>query len=524
MNKVRKSQNYHHRFIGRTTNILSMLLLISFISCNHRGEKEVLQKPNILIFYVDDLGYGDVGVYGAQGVQTPKIDALAKEGIMFTDGHCTAATCTPSRYSLLTGNYAFRNNAAILPGDAPLLIDTAIQTLPKMLKSAGYQTAVVGKWHLGLGYGKIDWNKKITPGANEVGFDYSFLIPATGDRVPTVFVENGEVVGLDPNDPINVSYSERIDPDPIGMEDEEALKQKADPQHSQTIVNGESRIGFMSGGKSARWVDENFPFTLNDKAKSFIAESGDQPFFLYYSFHDIHVPRLPNKKFVGKSSMGPRGDAIAQTDWVVGTIINYLDSLNKLENTLIIFTSDNGPVLDDGYADGAVEMVGNHDPSGGWKGGKYSAFEAGTRVPTIVYWKGTIQPQVSNSLISQVDLLASLAHMLNVPVSEKVIDSQNQMDVWLGKSTNGRESLLEEAFTLAYRNGKWKYIQPQQKSTPGWLANKDIPTGLDTTPQLFDLSKDPKETTNLSKKYSEVVDQMEAQIQSLKELKSRSHE
>ena len=214
-----------------------------------------------------------------------------------------------------------------------------------MLKSAGYRTAVVGKWHLGLGYGRIDWNQRITPGANEIGFDYSFLIPATGDRVPAVFVEDGAVVNLDPEDPIEVSYSERIDPGPIGLEISDQLKQKADVQHSQTVVNGISRIGYMTGGQSARWVDEEIPFVLNDKAKDFIGTTNDEPFFLYYSFHDIHVPRVPNEQFQGLTGMGPRGDAIAQMDWAVGDIISNLKKKGLLENTLIIFTSDNGPVL-----------------------------------------------------------------------------------------------------------------------------------------------------------------------------------
>ena len=176
-----------------------MLILLFTASHFAYSQKD---KPNIVIIYVDDLGYGDIGVNGAVGVKTPNIDTLAENGLNFTDAHCSASPCTPSRYSLLTGSYAFRNNAAILEGDAPLIIDTTKETLPKMLQKAGYTTGVVGKWHLGLGKGKIDWNKRIPLGPKEVGFDYSFLIPATGDRVPCVFLENQKVVGLDLNDPI----------------------------------------------------------------------------------------------------------------------------------------------------------------------------------------------------------------------------------------------------------------------------------------------------------------------------------
>lgn len=488
------------------------LLIAGAVACSPENKKESSELPNVIIFYVDDLGYGDVGSYGAKGVATPHIDHLAEEGIRFTDGHCSAAMCTPSRYALLTGNYAFRNNAEILPGDAPLLIDTAQETLPKMLKRAGYQTAAIGKWHLGLGHGEIDWNQKVSPGANEIGFDYSFLIPATGDRVPTVFVENGRVVNLDLDDPIEVSYTERIDPNPIGLERPDLLRQKADSQHSETIVNGVSRIGFMKGGKKALWVDEDFSFVLNDKAKAFILNNKDKPFFLYYAFQDIHVPRMPNQNFVGKSEMGPRGDAIAQVDWVVGDIIKALEEQNLLENTLIIFTSDNGPVLDDGYADQAVELLGDHDPTGGFRGGKYSAYEAGTRVPTIVYWKGKIRHLESDALVSQIDLLASLADLTGQEVGESAIDSQNQLDVWMGESNKGREVLIEESFTLAIRQNNWKYIQPFKGNTPDWLLNKDIETGLSEEPQLFDLNKDSGEQENLAHKYPDKVSELDALI------------
>ncbi|MFK8061355.1 MAG: sulfatase-like hydrolase/transferase, partial [Polaribacter sp.] len=194
-------------------NLLLLLSIFTLLSCKNgtkndekNQKNEITKKPNIVIFYVDDLGYGDLSSYGARGIQTPNVDRLANNGIKYTDAHSSAATCTPSRYSLLTGQYAFRNNAEILPGDAPLLISTEIETLPKMLKKAGYTTAVVGKWHLGLGSGDTDWNKEIKPGPLEIGFDYSFLLPATGDRVPTVFVENHNAINLDPKDPIQISY------------------------------------------------------------------------------------------------------------------------------------------------------------------------------------------------------------------------------------------------------------------------------------------------------------------------------
>ena len=299
------------------TLIFSSLLLLGTLIAK-------TDTPNIVIIYVDDLGYGDLSCYGAKEVQTPNIDKLAQGGLQFTDGHCSAATCTPSRFSLLTGRYAFRDGAAILPGDAPMLIQPGMPTLPSMLQKKGYKTAVIGKWHLGLGDGNIDWNGKITPGPLEIGFDYSYLIPATGDRVPCVLVENHHVAGLDSEDPIEVNYKTKVGNDPTGLENYAMLRQGADFEHAKTIVNGISRIGYMSGGNAARWRDETIPYQMLAKARTFMNENKNQPFFMYFAFHDIHVPRLPAHRFEGATNMGPRGDAIVQMDWVTGQLMEHL--------------------------------------------------------------------------------------------------------------------------------------------------------------------------------------------------------
>ncbi|HOA52199.1 MAG TPA: sulfatase-like hydrolase/transferase, partial [Thermogutta sp.] len=258
--------------------------------------------PNIVFIYADDLGYGDIGCYGATRIPTPNLDRLAKEGLLFRDAHSPAATCTPSRFALMTGQYAFRKpGTGVLPGNADLIIEPGQLTLPLMLKRAGYITSVVGKWHLGLGRNGCDWNGTIAPGPLEIGFDYAFIIPATGDRVPCVYVENHHVVGLDPNDPIQVSYGEKIGDEPTGREHPELLKYRFSHGHDGTIINGISRIGFMKGGKSARWVDEDMADVITQKAVSFIESHKDQRFFLYFATHDIHVPRLPHPRFVGKS-------------------------------------------------------------------------------------------------------------------------------------------------------------------------------------------------------------------------------
>ncbi len=472
-------------------------------------------KPNIVVIYIDDLGYGDVSSYGATAVSTPNIDRLAYNGIKFTDAHSSAATCTPSRYSLLTGEHGFRIKADVLKGDAPLLISTNKPTLPKMLKKAGYATGVVGKWHLGLGDGNIDWNSDVTPGPSEVGFDYSFLLPATGDRVPTIYLENNRIVNLDVNDPISVSYKENIGKRPTGVEHPELLRYAADRQHSDTIINGVSRIGTMSGGEQALWKDEDFADIFTNKAIAFIRKNKANPFFLFHSYHDIHVPRLPHPRFKGATKMGPRGDAIVQMDWMTGQIISELERLGLADNTIIIFTSDNGPVLNDGYEDQSVALIGSHKPSGPFRGGKYSAFEAGTRVPMIVYWPNIIKPSQSNALISQMDIYKSFAKLIDVDVGiDEAIDSQQLLSALLGYSQRGRKHLLEESVgPHALRSGQWKYISPNKSNNNfPWLKPKGIEGGFAKYPQLYDLSKDINEQNNIATEHPELVEKFEMVI------------
>lgn len=253
-----------------------------------------------------------------------------------------------------------------------------------MLKESGYHTGVIGKWHLGLGNGKIDWNGEIRPGPLDIGFDECFIIPATGDRVPCVYIENRRVAGLDPKDPIEVSYKGPLDDAPTGVARPDLLKMKPSHGHDMTIVNGISRIGYMKGGKSALWNDETMADTLANCATSFINRNGKQPFFLYFATHDIHVPRVPNSRFGNATDMGPRGNAIAELDYCVGKIVDALQKRGLLQNTLIVFSSDKGGVVDDGYQDSAVAKLGDHLPNGMLRGGKGSKFEGGTRVPFVV--------------------------------------------------------------------------------------------------------------------------------------------
>ncbi|SFU14087.1 Arylsulfatase A [Algoriphagus locisalis] len=481
-------------------------ILWSCSSPKEETAKTEAKKPNIVIIYMDDLGYGDLSAYGATEISTPNIDKLANGGIRFTNGYATSATCTPSRYALLTGVYPWRNkDAKILPGTAPLLISTSQMTVPKMLKGQGYETGVVGKWHLGLGNGDVDWNEHISPSPNEVGFDYSYIMAATQDRVPTVYIENGDVVNLDPNDPIEVSYDQNFEGEPTGKDNPELTTMKWHHGHNNSIVNGIPRIGFMKGGEAAKWSDVDMADHFLEKAQSYVKSHKDRPFFLYYAFQQPHVPRTPNPRFVGKSGMGPRGDVILEADWMVGEFMKTLEDEGLLENTLIIFSSDNGPVLNDGYYDDAVEKLGDHTPAGPLRGGKYSLFEAGTRVPFMVYWKGKIQPQVSEALVCQLDLLSSLAALTGS--SETTDDSQNLMPTFLGEEKSGRTDLMIEATgRTALRKGEWLMIPPYNGVAV--IQSVNIEIGNAKEYQLYNLTSDIGQTNNLAQENPEKLEQM----------------
>jgi arylsulfatase A-like enzyme len=481
-------------------NLTNTLSLMAFGALN-ASCSQAQPKPNVIIIYADDLGYGDVGCYGAARVKTPNIDRMAKKGLVFTNAHSTSATSTPSRYSLLTGEYAWRRpGTGIATGDAPAIITPGRITIADILQSAGYRTSVVGKWHLGLGpAGGADWNGEITSGPNDIGFDYNFIMPATGDRVPCVYVENRKIVGLDPSDPVKVSFSEPILTEPTGKDHPELLKLHPSHGHDMTIVNGISRIGYMSGGKSALWVDEEIADVLTGKAVKFIEENKDKSFFLYFSTHDIHVPRVPNPRFRGQTEMGPRGDAIVEFDWSVGQILNTVERLGLEKNTLIIFSSDNGPVVDDGYRDDAVEKLGDHKPAGPLRGGKYSAFDGGTRVPFIALWDGKIKPGITDALFSQIDLMGSIATLTGQKLtSEAGPDSFDNLGTLMGKSKNGRKWVVEHASNgrLSIISGKWKYIEPGPG--PKINPNTNIEMGNDSAPQLYDLSADIGEKKNVA--------------------------
>ena len=491
-----------------------LLLLLGLAATLHAAE-----RPNIIVIMADDMGYGDVSIYGATRVQTPHIDQLAKEGVRFTSGYCTASTCTPTRYSFLTGEYAFRREGTgIAPPNGPAVIPGGTETVASLLKRAGYATAVIGKWHLGLGGPKgPDWNGELRPGPAEIGFDYHFLLPTTNDRVPQVYVTDSKVLNLDPKDPLWVG-NDNPDGQPTGVTHRNELKMDWTHGHNQTIHNGISRIGFYTGGHAARFRDEDLADEWVKQSNAWIEKNKDGPFFLFFASHDLHVPRIPHERFQGKSETGLRGDSIVQLDWCVGELRKTLDRLGIADNTLIVFCSDNGPVMDDGYADGALEKVGSHQAAGPFTGGKYSVYEGGTRTPFITWWPGKIEPAISHELVSTMDLAASLAAIAGVNVPDKVAaDSTDISGALLGKDgARGRDHLVQQdngsRGNFGLRLGDWKLVRHEQKRARNTvveelLANTPVPVH-----QLFYLPEDPGERHDLAKQNPEILAKMVAKL------------
>lgn len=479
-----------------------------------QGQEQIRgAKPNVVLIYADDLGYGDLGIYGAKGVQTPNLDRLAHEGATFHNAHAVAATSTPSRYSLLTGQYAWRRAGTdVAAGNAGTIIPPDQMTLADLFRLAGYRTGAIGKWHLGLGSktAEQDWNGELDVALEDLGFDYSYIMAATADRVPCVFIEGRRVANYDPEAPIEVSYEKPFEGEPLGHTHPELLtKQASSHGHDMAIVNGIGRIGYMRGGGKALWQDEDIADSITSRAIRFIHEHRDEPFFLYLATNDIHVPRYPHSRFRGKSGMGLRGDAIMQLDWTVGEVLRTLDEAGLAGNTLIIFSSDNGPVLDDGYIDEAEALLGEHSPTAGLRGNKYSAFEGGSRVPLLVRYPGVVPEGVqSEELVSQIDWLASLARLVGVRlVDDQAGDSRDQLATLLAqRGAKGIPYVIAQASnkTLSVRTAQWKYIEPSDgPSLVPW--GPKIETGYLNKPQLYNLIADPSETTNLADKYPKVV-------------------
>ncbi|MCM1067259.1 MAG: arylsulfatase [Muribaculaceae bacterium] len=470
------------------------------------------EQPNVIIILADDLGYGDLECYGATKVKTPSVNRLAKEGQRFTQAYAAAATSTPSRYGLLTGEYAWRRKGTgVSNGDAAMIITPERYTMADMMGHAGYATAAIGKWHLGLGdkSGGQNWNEPLACSLGDIGFDYSYIMAATADRVPCVFIENGSVANYDPEAPITVSYKAPIPGEPTGHGNPELLdKMMFNHGHDQGIVNGISRIGYMKGGGKALWKDENIADSIVAHGVRFIEKHANEPFFMYFCTNDVHVPRWPHDRFRGKNEMGLRGDAIAQFDWSVGRILDTLDSLGIADNTLVILSSDNGPIVDDGYNDGAVEKLGDHRPAGPLSGTKYSIYEGGSRVPFIVRWpKGVEAGKENNTIVSQIDLFASLGKLIGARIPAAAApDSFDRLGTFLGTDHTHRPWVVQQAHdnSLALRTPDMKYVEPTE-TDPVISWNPSVTTGYSPEPKLFDMAKDPTETTNLAIKKAETA-------------------
>ncbi len=488
------------------TFLLSLLSTLSIPAASAELTKSAKkEKPNVIFIYADDLGFGDLSCYGATKIETPNVDKLANSGVQFMNAYATAATSTPSRYSMLTGEYAWRKEGTdVAAGNAGMIIRPEQFTLADLFKSSGYKTAAIGKWHLGLGdkTGEQDWNKPLSAALGDLGFDYSYIMAATADRVPCVFIENGKVANYDSEHPIEVSYKKPFPGEPLGKTHPELLfNLKSSHGHDMAIVNGIGRIGYMKGGGKALWKDEDIADSITVKAIQFINENKQEPFFLYFATNDVHVPRFPHSRFRGKSSMGLRGDAILQFDWCVGEIMKTLQELDLDKNTIIVLSSDNGPVLDDGYADEAIALAGDHRPTAHHRGAKYSAFDGGTAVPAIVHWPNEIKKgKRSEALVSQVDWFASFASLLNRSYPKVAApDSENHIDTWLGKSEQSRAWIIQQAAnkTLSVRTADWKYIEPN--NGPKRITwGPDVETGNHPTPQLYYVAEDLKEEVNLA--------------------------
>jgi arylsulfatase A len=457
-------------------------------------------RPNIVLIMADDLGYGDLGCFGAELINTPNIDALAAGGVTFTDAHAPASLCTPTRYSVLTGRYCWRSplKSGVLQGYDPLLIDTARPTIASLLKGAGYQTACIGKWHLGLGADKpVDYAQRLSPGPGELGFDYFFGIPASLDMPPYCWVENENVVG--------------------------SLSLPKKP------FNTLQREGPMTPG----WRDEEVGPTLVRKAERFIdscaRNNPDDPFFLYLPYQAPHTPCTPPDFIEGRSRAGVRGDMVAELDWAVGRITEALGQHGLDDNTLLIVTSDNGalttgPQSWEGDPPEKYDLAHNgHLPNGHLRGQKADVWDGGHREPLIAHWPGRIEGgRTSGKLFCLTDLMATVAAAAGVELpADAGEDSFCQLPAMTGEAPDGavRESVVHHsgAGMFSLRQGKWKLVLG--RGSGGFSSPQLVePAGDDPRGQLYDMSTDQPELTNLWAENPEIVSAM---LASLEEIVSR---
>ena len=498
-------------FISQKVNLFAVLLIVCSV-INIHGQTppvSVLDQmkpktaksnlPNIVLIYADDLGYGDLRCYGATKISTPNIDRLAKEGRLFTDAHSTSAVCTPSRYALLTGEYPFRiNNYGPVFCENPLIIDTNKTTLASLLKRKGYATACIGKWHLGFGSErKPDWNRDLKPGPLEVGFDYFYGIPVVNSHPPFVYVENHRVVGLNPADPLIYRRGGKTHGKPYPE------KHAAPPKRMPSVIGGKAAHDF--------YVDEKSAEHLTGKALRWMNKQ-QQPFFLYYASHNIHHPFTPHPYFHGKSECGLYGDFVEELDWSVGEILAALEKFGVADNTLVIFTSDNGGMFNRG---GKEAIRQGHSLNGELKGQKFGAWEGGHRVPFIAKWPTKIPAgTTSGELIANMDLLPTFAAISEQKLAaEEARDGTNQLPLFLvNDAKSAREELIlmpHKSHHTSLRQGDWVYIPGVGDG--GWMKGEKG----DLSRQLYNLKEDLEQKNNLINEYPEKAEAMQRALQEL---------
>ncbi|HUT10091.1 MAG TPA: arylsulfatase [Thermoguttaceae bacterium] len=492
------------------------------------ADAEASSPPNVVLIFADDLGYGDLGCYGATKVQTPNIDRLAKEGRRFTDAHSASAVCTPSRYALLTGEYPLRANGGKgvwgpLPVTSGLIINTDKLTIADMFKSRGYATAALGKWHLGFKEGANNWQEPLRPGPQDLGFDYYFGVPVVNSAPPYVYVENDRIVGGDPSDPlVYLGRGTHPDATPITPIPSEASQHTANmfkgAVEAHKIYN-DYTVGTVLAGKAVDWITAN----------------KQQPFFLYLATTHIHHPFTPGKRFQGTSQAELYGDFIQELDWMVGEVTGCLEKQGLSENTLVIFTSDNGGMMNLG---GRNAVKAGHRMNGDLLGFKFGVWEGGHRVPFIAKWPGRIEAgSQSDQLICNVDMLATFMALTGQdPDSLQGKDSINILPALLKDPEDSirKELLLAPRSEphLSIRKGRWMYIpargsggfrgsRPSDHAWGGPAAvalvggvNSDIENGKirkgAPPAQLYDLEADVNQTKNLYAEYPEVVRELSA--------------
>jgi len=478
---------------------LPLILLILLFGPGISSKAQNQTKPNIVYILADDMGIGDASCYNPESrILTKHIDRLAGNGMKFTDAHTSAAVCTPTRYGILTGRYNWRSTLknGVLGGYSAPLISTDRLTVGKLLQNSGYHTAFVGKWHLGWDWSfkqeyenidnlnrnpEVDYTQPIQNGPNQVGFSYAYGFSSSLDIPPYVYIENDRVTALPDRRTVNVDEKGFWRDGPTG----------ADFDHVQVLPH------------------------LTDKAVNYIREESatSDPFFLYFALPAPHTPILPTTEFMGKSNTNMYGDFMLQVDDVVGRIVEALEEQGVLDNTLIVFTSDNGCSPRANYPE--LEQVG-HDPSGGFRGHKADIYEGGHRVPFVVHWPEKVSPgQTSDQLICTTDLMGTVAEMLGNPLPDNAGEDSFSFFPLLSQpdAEQERPSMVHHSIEgrFALRRGQWKLVF--WPGSGGWTEPLSS-DGLEGLPdwQLFDLSADPAEQNNLVAEYPGRVEEMKAEM------------